>query len=308
MKIAALDMGSNTFLMIIAEVTKKGDQYFFEKVYRDELRVVRLAQGVHATRSFHTDALKRARVCLGEYRKIIDEEKVEHIQAVATSAARDASNRGEFFKITEEFKIPVSVIEGKKEAELTFLGATYDSENTEGAAVIDVGGGSTEVVCSIGGKLEAVSLNVGSVRLTELFFPKHPVDEESLVKCKEYILSEIEKSRSNWPKNKPTEIIAVAGTPTTLVSIMLGQPYESERVHGKRITIEEMQAWLTKLAKMSVPERKALPGMDAHRADVIVAGMQILISVCEGLGGDKITVSDKGVRYGLAIQMHAKLG
>lgn len=297
MKVAALDLGSNTTLLLIAEIIDGK----IVRVIRDELRVTRMGQGVHQNRSFHPDALKRVRECFGEYSKIIKEEKVQSVVAMATSAARDVTNAEDLFKIGLDVGIPIEIIPGSQEADITFKGSTFDEKNLNGLAVIDVGGGSTEVIGeSPNGKIEGVSVNLGSVRLTEIFVKSHPIDNESMIEMKKYIDAQISEAQGQFPKSV-REVLAVAGTPTTLAAVIQQKEYSHEVVHGFKITLDELYTWQERLAKMTVEERRALPGMDQKRADVIVAGIAILAATTKSLGAKSLRVSDRGVRFGVAL-------
>jgi exopolyphosphatase/guanosine-5'-triphosphate,3'-diphosphate pyrophosphatase len=257
---------------------------------------------VHATRKFHPDALKRAEECFRQYSEIIAQEKPDHVIAMATSAARDVTNGAELFALGKKYNIPVEIIPGSREAEITFRGSTYDEADPTGLAVIDVGGGSTEVIGQITpGEITGASVNVGSVRLTELFVRSHPVSRSDLASLTEYVEQKFSEAARSFPVKKVKDVLAVAGTPTTLAAVMQAKPYSKEVVHGYRIGLKDMRYWLEKLAAMTVEERQALPGMDPKRADVIVAGLVILISATELLGLESIKVSDRGVRFGVAL-------
>lgn len=298
MKVAALDLGSNTFLLLVADVA--GGKV--TQVYRDEIRVTRLGQEVHKNRRFHPDALVRAEECLSQYAEIIKTEKVDKVIAMATSAARDVSNGQELFAIGKKYGIPIEIIPGSREAEITFRGSTFDEANATGLAVIDVGGGSTEVIGQItAGEITGASVDLGSVRLTELFVKSHPVSQGDLADLEKYVAEKFAEAKKSFPIRQVKDVLAVAGTPTTLAAVIQGKPYSQEVVQGFRIQVTTMREWLKKLASMTVAERQALPGMDPKRADVIVAGLVILIYATEMLGLDSIKVSDRGVRYGVAL-------
>jgi exopolyphosphatase/guanosine-5'-triphosphate,3'-diphosphate pyrophosphatase len=294
-RVAALDLGSNTFLLLIAEV--KGGK--IERVLHDEVMVTRLGQGIHAKREFHPEALIRADQCLKKYRETIDRLSVDRVAAVATSAARDAKNSAAFFKIAEKHKIPVRILSGDEEAEVTFLGATSGREELEGLAVIDVGGGSTEIIGSKGGRLSGCSLDLGSVRLTELFLPRHPCAEEDLSRLEEYVASNISGARPQIPTNVQ-KVIAVAGTPTTLAMLKLEREFVADLIEGSELSVAEILVWRDRLARMSVADRETLNGMPPGRADVLVAGLTILARASEALGCTNVSVSTQGVRHGLA--------
>lgn len=298
MKIAALDMGSNTTLMLICDVVDGAITH----VYSDHSTVTRLGQDIDKTGQIHPEALERMDQCLGLYRDLMNQENVEKVVAVATSAARDAKNKDEFFEITSKHNIPVKIIPGSEEANVTFRGSTFDLKKAEGVAVIDVGGGSTEVIAGKDGEIKGFSLDVGSVRMTERFFTAHPVKSEELEKLKDFLKAEFQKNAASLPGPEDVKKgIAVAGTPTTLSMLIQEINFQEDKVHGFELKTTDLENWTDRLAAMTVEERQDLTGMNPKRADVIVAGVCILKAAMEHLGLKKLTVSTKGVRYGLAL-------
>ena len=299
MKVAALDLGSNTFLLLLAEVNGGKVQ----KVYGDHTRVVKLGQGVQQNKKFHPDALKRAEDCFRDYQKLIEEFKPEKVLAVATSAARDAENKNDFFALAEKYKIPVQIIPGAMEADITFQGATCDFTNNVDKAVIDVGGGSTEIIGQgENRRITGKSVDVGSVRLTEMFFPQQPPKTEQVTALFEYAQKQFKQARAHFPKNVK-EVIAVAGTPTSLACLELAQDYEESKVHKLTLTQNQIVKWIEKMSPMTVDEREKLKGMPSKRADVLVAGSLILLAAMKSLNVNQVTVSTRGVRFGVALKM-----
>jgi exopolyphosphatase/guanosine-5'-triphosphate,3'-diphosphate pyrophosphatase len=293
MRIAALDLGSNTFLMLVADL-QSGK---IERVIADELRTTRLGQGVHHSRSFHPEALVRAEECLREYAQLIKKYEVDEVVAVATSAARDVKNGQRLLDIGERLKIPIKIIPGKMEAEITFNGATSDRSDQERCSVIDVGGGSTEIVSSSAVSAVGESLDIGSVRLTELCLPEHPAKPIHVQALLDKIKSELAKHKLSSKEI----VIAVAGTPTTIAALEMAKPYSDKIVHGFILTEKMLEKWFYKLAALSVKERQALPGLDSQRAEVIVAGTAILWQTARTLGASQLITSTRGVRYGVAL-------
>lgn len=299
MRIAALDLGSNTFLLLIAEV----ENHQVVKIIRDECRVIRLGEAVDKTRIFSPAALHRAQNCLQEFSETISELKVDRIQAVATSAARDVKNQSELLAIGSRYGINISIITGEEEARLSFLGGVSGLDFSEDVRVIDVGGGSTEFIFWNGQKIQsAYSLDIGSVRLTERFISRHPVSQSELQNLEWFVQSQLKRLPAKI-SGASGPLIAVAGTPTTLVSVILGEEeFDGDKIHGFRLSLAVMKEWYVQLARMTVDERAALNGMEPLRADVIVAGVAILIEALEYLGLKELTVSVRGVRYGLALE------
>jgi exopolyphosphatase/guanosine-5'-triphosphate,3'-diphosphate pyrophosphatase len=308
MKVAGLDLGSNTFLMLIAEV----ENGRIKKVYRDELEVTRLGQGVHENKIFHPEALQRAETCFARYQKILELEKPESIVAFATSAARDVKNGHMLFDLGKKYQIPVEIIPGDQEAEITFRGSTFEYDDQQPLCVVDVGGGSTEVIArNRDGVICGASVNVGAVRLTEMFVKNHPVDWDVVMSVRKYCRQKLSEVESELPERKKWatqggELVAVAGTPTTLAAVINGRPFDDEFVHRKVIHKDEMEQWLLKLSKMDLETRKNLIGMDPKRADVMIAGISILLEAMEFLGASRLTVSTKGVRYGVVMVAEAR--
>lgn len=295
MKVAALDLGSNTSLLLIAEV-RDGQ---IAEVFHDETRVTKMGQAVHATRMLHPEALARLDKCFGDYAEVIKKHSPQKIVAVATSAARDVKNGEELLKLGKKHGIPIHIISGDKEAQLTFRGALCDRKSTAGLAVIDVGGGSTEIISETDGAPKGTSVDVGSVRLTELLVTAHPISLDEQIKILKY--SREAYSRAPIPKAKFKEVIAVAGTPTTLAALDQRQDFSEEAVHGYKLSIKTIEAWTDKLAKMTVEQREELKGMQPKRADVIVTGSIILSEAMRALNQTEATVSTRGVRYGVAL-------
>ncbi|RYZ77311.1 MAG: Ppx/GppA family phosphatase, partial [Proteobacteria bacterium] len=189
MKVAALDLGSNSFLCLIVE----GDTREIRTVLSDQVKVVRLGQGVGQSGVFHADALARAKNCLTEFKKVIDQHKVDRILAMATSAARDAKNGDDLLKIGHDLGIPIEIIPGSDEARITFSGATEgELHNDRHVAVIDVGGGSTEIIVGNQSGIQfARSLDVGAVRLTERFISQQPVPAQEREDSEKFIDEQI---------------------------------------------------------------------------------------------------------------------
>ncbi|MCB0384932.1 MAG: amidohydrolase family protein, partial [Bdellovibrionales bacterium] len=246
MKIAALDLGSNTFLLLLAEV----ESGKITRIHHDECQVTRLAQAVDVNRAFHPDALVRAERCLKEYGAKIRQFQPDRVLAVATSAARDAQNKDEFFRIANEAGIPVKVITGDLEAKMTFRGAIDDLVPDGRCRVIDIGGGSTEYIAGqSGGKIHGQSLDMGCVRLTERFVTGHPVKPLEVEKMRLAVGQHLE-GLDPAIKQGAGPLVAVAGTPTTLAAVVLGIEFDSEQIHGFRLSKAVVDGWLVKLAGM----------------------------------------------------------
>jgi exopolyphosphatase/guanosine-5'-triphosphate,3'-diphosphate pyrophosphatase len=299
MRVAALDLGSNTFLCLIADVVDGR----IERVIADETELVRLAQGVDKTGVLHPEALERAEKAFARYSKLIQQHQVQAVAAAATSAVRDAKNKDEFHKLTQKYQIPVHILSGDQEAEMTFRGAV-DPVEWDGTAVTDVGGGSTEIVIGFAGvdmaapKVVGHSFQIGSVRLAEklnLFPPFSPdLIQEGWDFCKKLFAS------YNLPKDHVRSVRAVAGTPTTLAAMDQGISFSVEKIENYVLSSRQLISWAQKLSKMSPTDISEKFGIELKRADVLPAGAIILAAALDYLGHGQCLVSTRGVRYGLA--------
>ncbi len=302
MKVAALDLGTNTFLCLIAEGNKDGITH----VYKDLMKVVRLGQEVAQRGEFHPDALIRARECLTEFKKEIQDQRVDRILAMATSAARDVRNGSELFKIGEELGIPIEIIPGEDEARITFLGATAgDLRPNISSLVIDVGGGSTEFILGRDKKIiVGESVNIGGVRLTEKFISHQPINDNDEENMNLFIQQQTHSIFEKLKREKIDQVIAVAGTPTSIVAIEVGG-FDEKKVDGFFLTKDRLQYWVHEFANTTVEEKKNKYGLGG-RADIIFAGSSIILRALEALNLPGIFVSTKGVRYGVALEMLQK--
>lgn len=296
MKIAGIDLGSNTFLCLIGETS--GNNF---TVIEDIVETVRLGQGIDQSKHFHPDALKRADICLGRFREKLNHYHVKRVAVAATSAARDAQNREDLFSIGRKHGFDIQIIDGHREAEISFRGACFGL-NPEGSyLVVDVGGGSTELVLGDHHGLKfKTSLNIGGVRLRERYVGNYPVELKDLVLLRKVIAQEVHKATFAGMTDR-TEIIAVAGTPTTLAALAVGG-YSEEKVNGFKLQREDIENWINIFAGMSLPEIQTMYQLGG-RADIIMVGCCILAAVMDEVGRKSMTVSTKGVRYGLVLDL-----
>ncbi len=299
MKVAALDLGSNTFLCLIADV--EGQQ--ITKIYDDQVEIVRLGQGLSQSKKFHADALKRADDCLTKFAKIISTHRPEKILAMATSAARDAENSQELFKICERHGIPIEIIPGEKEAAITYQGATSALNSIQqNILVVDIGGGSTEFIYGSGKKLiKGASYDIGAVRLTEKYILQQPTPQSQVNQASQVIEDHINRAAKLNPDFKLDDIIAVAGTPTALVVAQIGK-FDPQVIDGYKLTQSDLEKWLDKLIPSSVAEKIGM-GIPEGRADVILIGVLILLQTLIKFNRKTLSVSTRGVRHGVALEI-----
>ncbi|MCX7977660.1 MAG: Ppx/GppA family phosphatase [Bdellovibrionaceae bacterium] len=298
MKVASLDLGSNTFLCLLIE----GDDQGRCKIHRDMVQTVRLGQGVDGSGELHPDALSRAEKCLEEFASEIKKFTPDKVIAVATSAARDAKNSDKLFEIGKKLNIPITIISGKEEAEISFRGALFGFGNTEKQRlVVDIGGGSTELIIGSSGKIIwSKSLDIGAVRLTERHVAGYPVVDSDLKNLNEAIRQNLAGVVHEIKKIGAEEVVAVAGTPTALAALELGG-FDERRIHGYEFSLKRLTYWCDLFAKTTVQEKMDKYGLGG-RADIILAGTSILRALLEELDKKVFFVSTKGVRYGLAIR------
>lgn len=280
MKKAIIDIGTNSTRLLIAEKNASG----WEKL-NAELNFTRIGENIGAEQIIKPEALKRTAEGVREYVQKARKAGCEKIIITATSAVRDAKNREEVCAyINEACGEKIRVLRGEEEAYLSYRGAVGD--NAEDTAVLDIGGGSTELVCPSGDILQSRSVAVGAVRLKEL-----PELRENLDEVLRDLLPE---------ENKKLKLLAVGGTATTLAALSLGMAdYDSEKVCRYPLKISEVDAWLEKLRTMNVEKIKALPGMPAKRADVFVYGVTILSRIMHLLGVDTVWAEDRDLMYAL---------
>ena len=289
---AAIDIGTNTILMLIADKEESGF-----RVIRDEHSLARLGEGIGLNnRKIIPKAKERAIEILKRYRKICDEMKVSEIFAVATSAMRDAENRIEIKEMFESIlHSEIHIISGEKEARFSFIGAVEDDKDS---VVIDIGGGSTEIIFGNSSEIKnRISLQIGAVRLTETFFKQQPPNSEDLQRAS----NQINEALQNLSTLEHYEnVYAVAGTPTTLAGIMQNlRDFDRDYIQGYKMNIAEIIKIYDSFCKMTVDEIININGVKPARADVITAGTLILMKILEYIKSDFCIASTKGLRYGM---------
>jgi exopolyphosphatase/guanosine-5'-triphosphate,3'-diphosphate pyrophosphatase len=309
-RVAAIDCGTNSIRLLIAEPDEAGGLTDLER----RLEIVRLGQGVDATGEFHPDALRRTFAAVDQYAELIKKADVPaaKLHFVATSAARDAKNRDSFFAgVEKRLGVVPDVISGETEARLSFIGAlSRVTPQGEPVLVMDIGGGSTELITgSTAGEManeiqSGISLDIGSVRVTERFLKQNPVADDDLARAAAYIDELLAGSGVDFPAIGTW--IGVAGTATTLAGVYLElEYYDRERVHGALIPLPAIDELLHRLAGMTVAEIKALPSMHPGRADVITGGALIEARVAARLSVTDLIVSESDILDGIALQLLA---
>jgi exopolyphosphatase/guanosine-5'-triphosphate,3'-diphosphate pyrophosphatase len=287
-RVGVVDLGTNSTRLLVADV-EDGAVHEVER----RLTITRLGEGVDERRVLLPTALARVRNTLGGYRRVLEEAGAERTLAVATSAVRDAEN-GEAFlgEVEWSYGFDTLLLGGDEEARMTFRGVANGGALESGALVLDVGGGSTELVLADWHE----SLDLGCVRLTERFLHSDPPTAGELEACREHI-------RSLLPAGlEPTRGIGVAGTVTTLAVLSLGLDEEDPGlVHGHRMSTDWIAAEAERLAAQPVAALRGLRGMHPDRAPVIVAGTLVVAETLRRYGLDALEVSEHDLMHGAAL-------
>ena len=303
-RVASIDIGTNTILLLIAEVEGEKIHPLFEIE-----TVVRLGEGVQKNGVLLNEAMERGLQTLTQYLKRCQEWEVQKIFAAGTSALREAKNSEDFLKLAEEkLDLSIEVISGEEEAQLSFLAVAEDlQEREKSILVVDVGGGSTEFILGKGDQIKQwISLPLGSVRFTEEFLCSDPVQEEEWGALERKILEHL-AAIPHSPE--PPSMVAVGGTATTLASVEQGlEDFVAEKIHHFVLKRETLKNQIFLYRSKTIEERKKIPGLPKARADVILAGGTILYLAMEELHCPSVLISCHGVRYGLLYKKIADFG
>jgi exopolyphosphatase / guanosine-5'-triphosphate,3'-diphosphate pyrophosphatase len=266
------------------------------------MRITRLGQGVDRARALAADAIDRTVDVLREYRAALNDHHVERLRATATSAARDASNRDEFFaSVRDVLGAMPELLSGEEEARLSFLGATADLDAPAPYLVVDIGGGSTEFVLGAEYPTALASLDIGCVRITEQFLVSDPPAPEELANA----IATVRDLVAEVPRLVPgaanaATLVGLAGTITTIAAVEQGLPeYDAERIHHFRLTRDAAEEVFRTLATETAAQRAHNPGLEEGRVDVIVGGAVVLVSILRVLGFEEVLVSEADILDGL---------
>ncbi len=291
-RVAAVDLGTNSTRLLVADV--EGER--LEEVVR-RLTITRLGEGVDERRRLLPVPVARVRNCLAEYRRELEVLEATRTLAIATSAVRDAEN-GEAFlgEIEWSYGFVTRLLDGSEEAAMMVRGVTAGRAPLDHTLIVDIGGGSTELVVKTdGGPPTSSSLDIGCVRVTERFLTSDPPSEAELAAAAGYV-------RSLLPTFDARHAIGVAGTVTTLATLDLGlDEYDPKRTHGHLIPRASVERELGRLAALPLAERLRVPGIEPGRAPVIVAGLAILREILSAYGLEAIEVSERDILHGAAL-------
>ncbi len=295
---AVVDIGTNTLLLLIAE--RRGDDVV---VLTDQCRFGRLGQGLDDTGELADEAIARSLDIVREYRKLLDEHHVVDVRALATQALREASNAAAFVAPAEElFGARIEVIAGEREAELVHRAVvTSLPELTGRLLVVDVGGGSTELILTGEAGVESCrSVHLGSVRHTERYLKDDPPHSDQVAA----LIADLDRVIADLALPRDVTVVGTAGTATSIASVHLElAEWDASRVQGLRLPAAEVDRQLARYLKSTVAQRRELPGLEPERADVIAAGVAIFARVLHHTGADEIVISDRGVRWGMMYEL-----
>ena len=292
--VAAVDCGTNSTRLLIDDEGRTVERL---------MRITRLGQGVDATGRLAPEAIERTMAVLVEYRQAMDRHGVERVRMTATSAARDADNREDFFAAAERaVGVRPELLSGLEEGRLSFAGATSELDPADGPfLVVDIGGGSTEFAVGTEECEGAMSIDIGCVRLTEKFLLHDPPQADELSACLSVVQTYLDDVARDLPAVLAAKtFVGLAGTVSTVAAVELGlADYDRDAIHHLELSHEAVEDVFRTLATETRAQRLANPGMEEARADVIVGGCCILVKLMRQFGLATCLVSEADILDGL---------
>ena len=293
MTYGAIDIGTNAVLLLIA--AEEAGRF---REVADLSLITRLGEGLLKTRRLSLEAMERTIAALEKYRAVLDAHHGEIVYSFGTSALREAENREEFIeKARQRARFDVKVFSEYEEAYYTYLSVNRDPAiSGDDLAIVDIGGGSTEITRGTRERfLDYVSLPVGTVKLTEAYVKHDPPARSELEDLARFVRGLLPGGRVGGD----CTVVGMAGTMTTLAAIVLGlDGFHKERIHGLSIPLATLDEWIGRLSGMSIAQRRALPGMEPGREDLLLQGMILMREIAASLRADSFVVSTYGARYG----------
>jgi exopolyphosphatase/guanosine-5'-triphosphate,3'-diphosphate pyrophosphatase len=304
--VAAVDCGTNSTRLLVVRATGE--------VAAREMRITRLGAGVDASRRLQPDAIGRTLDVLKEYRAIMDAERVTRARLVATSAVRDAANSDSFLEpASDAVGVPAEVLSGDEEGRVSYEGATDDLPSVAGhTVVLDIGGGSTEIVTlDDGGAIAAISLDIGCVRLTERYLKSDPPTTEQIDAARGEIRAELDRAARRIPAlarlGPEDRLVGLAGTVSTLASLELGLVhYERDRIHHSVLSRTSVEKWCDLLGAERVQQRAERAAITKGREDVIFGGTLVLSETMHRFGLAECLVSEADILDGLVLGLRRR--
>jgi exopolyphosphatase/guanosine-5'-triphosphate,3'-diphosphate pyrophosphatase len=302
LRVAAIDVGTNSTRLLVAEELADG----FRALER-RLTVTRLGQDVDKRRLLAPEALQRTLHTIAEYAATCGEYEVTRLRVTGTSAVRDARNREEFFDGVRRLTgTEAELLSGEAEARATFLGALSDLPAGDPVLVVDIGGGSTELVSGVNEPERLVSLDVGSVRMLEKHLESDPPTPEELASLRDEVSTALGEVTADLAVPAGARLIGVAGTVTQLAALKAGLPvYDPDVTHHAVLSHGDVRRLARRLASLPYEKRRRVRGLHPGRVDVIVPGAEILLAVMEAFDAPEVLVSEKDILDGLVIQLLA---
>ncbi len=301
-RVAAVDIGTNSVRLLVADVTGDDDTTSLTTLDR-RMHITRLGEGVDATRRIAPAAIERTATVLRDYADAIHASATTRVRATATSAARDATNRDDFFSAARDaLGVEPELLSGDEEAHLSFAGATAGLASEPAPyLVVDIGGGSTEFSVGTTEPEAARSIDVGCVRVTEQFLHSDPPEPEELSGAvsvvRDYLL-DVERDLPSIHDAKT--VVGLAGTITTVAAVEQGVPYSRQRIHGFRLRREAAEDVFRTLALEPAAQRAHNPGLEPGRVDTIVGGAVVLVGIFRVFELEEVLVSEDDILDGLA--------
>lgn len=297
MRVAGVDIGTNTVRLLVSDVI--GDA-IIDIARRSE--VVGLGRGLEETGRIADDALARLDATLREFAVVLDVTGPDLLRVVATSASRDAANADDLSEVVRSaFGAPPHIVSGEDEASLSFAGARWGSDADGPYLVIDPGGGSTEFVYGTDAPEYAVSVDIGSIRLTDRMLPDRPASPAAVTAASEHVAGLFEAVRL---PGRPTTVIGVAGTFRSLAAVHLALGYyDRNMTHGVVLSQDDLDGLVRRFAALTVEETEAIPSLAPQRAPVILAGAVVAAEAVRRSGAGSITVSKTGILQGIVLDL-----
>jgi exopolyphosphatase/guanosine-5'-triphosphate,3'-diphosphate pyrophosphatase len=298
-RLAAIDVGTNSTRLLVADVD--GDRITAQLAR--EMVITRLGKGVDRTRRLDPAALQRTLDVLAAYAATCERLGVQAIRVVATSATRDADNREEFLDgVRRLLGVEAEVLSGDEEGAIAYLGATHDLPGDERTLVVDIGGGSTELIIGNHEPEAMLSIDVGCVRLLERHLHSDPPTADEVAALRRDVQAHLAQVPAVLDPASAARVVGVAGTITTVTGIALGlDAYDPARIHHAVVSASLVATTAERLCAMTVAERAALPVMAKGREDVITAGALVLDEICRGFGFDRLTASEADILDGVLL-------
>ena len=305
MKIGAIDIGTNSMRLLVAE-------YIDGKLYNREkfVNTTRIGQGVDSEGYISEEAIERNIKALKEFSDIANEKGCEYIYCIGTSALRDSKNGNEFINLAKaETNVEVDIISGEEESNLGFIGVLQGLDDTNNILVLDIGGGSTEFILGDESGIKyAKSENVGALRMTEKFLSTDPICENEFEDMSNFIEETISDTINILKEKNIRQIVGIGGTITSVSAINQElETYFMEKIHGSKVNEKELDNILQNLKKMTLNDKKNIKGLQPKRADIITAGVRILNIIMKKLEKENIIVSEYDNLEGLICQKARKM-